>query len=221
MKQTLSKATFYLLAVIAVAWSASLSYSFLSRVLVDRHWLVPLAGLVIAELGAVAWSVVYIHQAKGTSQRSTALVMTVASLAAVSVMTAAEILTGGQTIADAPALFGPIAVWAIAALTAANVIAVVVFHLVEPENRRQMALQAAKDALFDESLARLDGKRQDVSATVSDAMAGEMMAQLLTELRQQDAGKVPIGTQSTIVDSKPVKFSMNQDGQPAPKVESK
>jgi hypothetical protein len=101
--------------VVAIGWSASLSFALLCRVLAGHHFLIILFGLV----------------------------MTAPCLVAVAAMTAGEILIGGQQITDAPALFAPVAVWAIAVLTAANVIAVVTFHLVEPGNRRAMALQEA------------------------------------------------------------------------------
>jgi len=81
-----------------------------------------------------------------------------------------------------------------------------------------MALQAEKDAIFNESLERLKGKRAAVSGRVSDAMADDMLQQLLAELSADNPGRAKSDIVSPLAGKQePVTFSVNQTGEPAPK----
>jgi hypothetical protein len=108
--------------------------------------------------------------------------MTLVDFLGVGLMVLAEILLGGQTLVSAPESLGEYAIWGIAIWTVANVGAVIAFHLLHPEARRQMALRAEMDQVFDEALKKLGTKRAQVSGQLSDQLSDDMLLQLVAEL---------------------------------------
>jgi hypothetical protein len=188
MNKTLAKAAFYFMATILLLWTGTLTYSFVSGVLPNSHWAVPLFALVVFDVGMIAWLKVFIDYAEGSGQRTVALVTCIFDFIGLGLMVLAEIFLGGQSLVAAPENLGEYAVWGIALWTVANVGAVVAFHLLNPETRKKMALRTEMDAVFDESLKRLTDKRAAISGQLSDQLANGMLRQLVAEIAA-DANK--------------------------------
>lgn len=178
MKNSIAKVAFYFVAVVLVVWTSTLTYSFVRQALPVASWFVPLFALVVFDAGMIAWLVVFIDHAAGNLQRAIAILTCVFDLIGVGLMAFAEILLGGQTLAQAPANMGEYAIWGIGVWTVVNVAAVVSFHLGDPETRKKMALQNEMDEVFDEALEKLKNKRAQQSGVLSEQLADAMMEQL-------------------------------------------
>lgn len=216
MSKTISRGVFYFVAAVLFLWTASLTYQFVAEVLPGRHWAIPLLSLVVIDLGCLAWLVIFLNHAEGSGQRAISLAMCLFDLLGIALMSGSELFLGGQTLAQIPGFLGEFALYGLALWTVVNTAAVVGYHLSSPSARLQMRLQAERDAIFNESLERLKGKRAAVSGRVSDRMADNMLAGLLAELAAGNS-QGQRGKEAT-PQEREVKFSMNQDGQPVPTI---
>lgn len=182
MSRTIARLTFYTVALVLFAWTASLTVSFLSNSLPGVFWIVPYLGLVVFDGGLVAWLIVYMHYAQGNMQRAIALILTAFDLIGVGLMVIAEILLSGQTLTAAPAALGTAAIWGVGVWTVANVIGVVLFHLGDPATRKAIAIQSAKDAIWDGAFAELEKRRVAEQARLADELSATMFAEMLAEI---------------------------------------
>jgi hypothetical protein len=182
MGKSFAKGLFYVLSVILVVWTASLTYSFVASVLPNAHWLVPVFALVVFDAGMIAWLVVFLDYARGTGQRAVALTLCIIDFLGVGLMVLAEIFLGGQTIVNPPENLGEYAVWGLGIWTVINVGGVIVFHLLHPETRKKMAIRSEMDAVFDEALGKLKTKRAGISGALSDELSEGLLTQLIAEL---------------------------------------
>jgi len=213
MSKTIARGLFYAVAIILLLWTASLTLSFVSNVLPNAQWYVPLFALVVFDAGMIAWMKVYLDYAAGTGQRAVALVTCLFDFLGVGLMAMAEIFLGGQTLVDAPAALGELAIWGIGIWTIINVGSIIAFHLLSPDARQKMAIQQETDAIFDEALKRLTEKRAGVSGQLADRMAEGMLVQLVAGLAVDGAnlpkpnGPDPVATGQA--EATPVFFADN------------
>lgn len=187
MHKSIARGLFYGVATVLVFWTASLTYTFVRTALPQVHWVVPLFALVAFDIGMLAWLKVFLDYAQGSGQRAVALVMCLVDFLGVGLMVLAEILLGGQMMVAAPENLGEYAIWGIAIWTVVNVGAIIAFHLLEPNARRNMALRSEMDLVFDEALKKLSTKRAEVSGQLSDQLSDGMLAQLVSELAAKPA----------------------------------
>lgn len=183
LARTIARFAFYGVALVLVAWTASLTYTFIANALPGMAWWVPIFGLIVFDAGMLAWLIVFLHYAEGAGQRAVAIGLTLLDLIGVGLMVISEILLGGQTWAVAPEMLGELAIWGIGVWTVLNVAGVIGFHLLSPEARVSMALQAERDAVFDAALGQLRQKRQKHGATLADQLSDDMLQGLVDGLR--------------------------------------
>ena len=212
MHKSIARGLFYGVATVLILWTASLTYSFVRTALPQVHWVVPMFALVIFDVGMLAWLKVFLDYAQGSGQRAVALIMTLVDFLGVGLMVLAEILLGGQTMVAAPENLGEYAVWGIAIWTVANVGAVIAFHLLHPEARRQMALRAEMDQVFDEALKKLGTKRAQVSGQLSDQLSDDMLMQLVAELAAKRETVIPASAPALTVTPANLEASKNHQG---------
>jgi hypothetical protein len=192
LNRTIAKFLFYAVALVLLVWTSSLTYSFLSMALPGTFWLVPLLGLVVFDVGMIAWLFVFLSHAEGAIQRAAAIILCLFNFVGVGLMTISEILLDGQTMVEAPAMLGTVAIWAIGIWTTVNVLGVLVFHLGDNKARREMALQSEKDAIFDAALDDLKTRRIAAQKALSQEMSAVMMDELTASLRaDNDRNGVP------------------------------
>ena len=192
LNRTIAKFLFYGVAIILLVWTSSLTYSFLSMALPGAFWAVPLLGLVVFDAGMIAWMFVFLSHAEGAIQRAVAIILTLWNFLGVGLMTIAEILLSGQTLTEAPAMLGTAAIWGIGIWTVVNVLGVIVFHLGDPEARKEMAIQSEKDAIFEGALNALKNRRVAAQQGLADELSGAMFAQLLSDIRaDSDKNGIP------------------------------
>lgn len=183
MTRTLAKFLFYAVAIILLVWTSSLTYSFLSMALPNVFWAVPLLGLVVFDVGMIAWLFVFLGHAEGNIQRAVAIALTMINFVGVGLMVIAEILLDGQQLVEAPEMLGTAAIWGIGIWTIMNVLGVLVFHLGDPNARKEMAMQTERDAVFEAALKDLTNRRVDMQSALSQEMGAAMMRQLVADLR--------------------------------------
>lgn len=212
MHKSIARGLFYGVATVLILWTASLTYSFVRTALPQVHWVVPMFALVIFDVGMLAWLKVFLDYAQGSGQRAVALIMTLVDFLGVGLMVLAEILLGGQTMVAAPENLGEYAVWGIAIWTVANVGAVIAFHLLHPEARRQMALRAEMDQVFDEALKKLGTKRAQVSGQLSDQLSDDMLMQLVSELAAKRETVISVPPPALAATQDDLKPSNNHQG---------
>lgn len=188
LNRTLAKFIFYAVAVVLLTWTSSLTYSFLSMALPNTFWLVPLLGLVVFDVGMLAWMFVFLSHAEGAIQRAVAITLCLFNFVGVGLMVIAEILLDGQQMVEAPAMLGTAAIWGIGIWTVVNVLGVLVFHLGDNNARREMAMQAEKDAVFEAALADLKTRRIAAQKALSQEMSAAMMDELIAALRTDSDG---------------------------------
>jgi hypothetical protein len=173
---------FGLISVVILLWTGYLTTSFLSMVLPSSFWVVPYLGLVVFDGGMIGWMFVYLYLAEGSMQRAIALGLTVFNLIGVGLMTIAEIVLGGQTLAAVPDMLGTVAIWAVGIWTFVNVAGIVAFHLSSPDARIAAAIQEEKDAVVNEALTDLSNRRTDNAKLLAAQLGGGMFKTLVTEL---------------------------------------
>lgn len=188
LNRTIAKYLFYAVAIVLFTWTASLTVSFLQSVLPNSFWAVPYLGLVIFDGGLIAWMFVFLSHAEGAIQRATALILTIVNLLGVGLMVVAEILLDGQSLTAAPESLGTIAVWAVGIWTILNVAGVVLFHIGDNNARREMAIQAEKDAVFEGALKELGKIRSANQAQLAQELSSVMFSKLVSDLHADRDG---------------------------------
>ena len=188
LKRTGSMIVFGLISVVILLWTGYLTTSFLSMVLPASFWIVPYLGLVVFDGGMIGWMFVYLYLAEGSMQRTIALYLTVFNLIGVGLMTIAEIVLGGQTLAAVPPMLGTVAIWAVGIWTFTNVAGIIAFHLSSPDARIAAAIQEEKDAVVDEALTDLSNRRQENAKILSGQMGAGMFKTMVSELSLDSDG---------------------------------
>ena len=188
LNRTIAKFLFYAVVITLLAWTSSLTYSFLSMALPGTFWLVPLLGLVVFDAGMIAWLFVFLSHAEGSIQRAVAIVLTLFNFVGVGLMVIAEILLDGQQLVEAPAMLATAAIWGVGIWTVVNVLGVLIFHLGDPSARKEMALQAAKDAIFEAALDDLNTRRVSMQKMLSQEIGQTMMDEIIADIRADRDG---------------------------------
>ena len=192
LNRTIAKFLFYAVTIVLLAWTSSLTYSFLSMALPGTFWLVPLLGLVVFDVGMISWLFVFLSHAEGAIQRAVGIILCLFNFVGVGLMTISEIMLSGQTMAAAPEMLGTIAIWGVGIWTTVNVLGVLVFHLGDPSARKEMAIQSEKDAIFEGALQALKQRRVDAQQALSRELSGVMFGELLADIRaDKDRNGVP------------------------------
>jgi hypothetical protein len=183
LNRTLAKFIFYAVAIVLLVWTSSLTYSFLAMALPNTFWAVPLLGLVVFDVGMIAWLFVFLSHAEGAIQRAVAITLTMWNFVGVGLMVIAEILLDGQQMVEAPEMLGTAAIWGIGIWTIANVLGVLVFHLGDNNARREMAMQSERDAVFDAALKNLTQQRAVIQEELARQLGTAMLDDLIREVR--------------------------------------
>lgn len=192
LNRTIAKFLFYAVAIVLLAWTSSLTVSFLSMALPNMFWMVPLLGLVVFDVGMVAWLFVFLSHAEGAIQRAVAITLTMFNFVGVGLMVIAEILLNGQQMVEAPEMLGTAAIWGVGIWTVINVLGLIIFHLGDNNARREMAIQTEKDAIFDAALSNLKSRRTQMQQQLAAELGHTMMDQLVADLhRDEDGNGVP------------------------------
>lgn len=183
---TVTKVLFYLLAAGLLVWTSSMTLAFVGNAL-PHLTIARFFALIVFDVGAVAWLLIYLYSAEGTPQRATALILSIFDLLGVGLMVFAELFTGGQTITDIPADLGAVALWSIGIWTLANLLGVFAFHLGDQETMHRIAQRGASDKIKAKALKLLEARTDEISDQVAAELARRMVGETLLSL---DAGSM-------------------------------
>lgn len=195
--KTVAKFLLYLFATVVILWTASLSVSLVKRLLPSDD-VTPYFALALFDGGALVWLLVFIAQAKGLVQRSIALMMTSLDLLGVGFMSFAELYLGGQTFAEIPPDLGKMVIWAVGGYTIANVIAIYVFHIGDPDVAQEIELRTQQDKIFAEAMKQSQSQLEANSYRLGNLISQELTRKALYGLRLLD----PDGDDGLVIDGK-------------------
>jgi hypothetical protein len=187
LAKPIAKTIFYLLAVILLVWTASLTLSFIGRALPEIA-LAKYFALAVFDVGAVAWLLVFLSSAEGIGQRVTAILATVFDLVGIGLMVAAETILGGQNYVQIPENLGAIAIWGIAVWTFVNVLAVFAFHILDVEVQKSISIKSAHDKIQAQALAQLDKRADEIAEETAQILAERMINETLLSLSVMQNG---------------------------------
>jgi len=185
MKQlagTIGKILFWVFAVLVFFWTASLSVAAL-RTILPGDPIKPYVGLVLTDVGALTWLLVFIGQAQGLPQRAISLIMFVIDLAGVILLAAFELLTGGQRLAAVPAEIGTAVIWGVIGLTLVNLAAAYFYHLAHPETWKAIEFGVLTDRLQGEALQQATRSVEAEAQKLGAILAARATAELKYNLR--------------------------------------
>lgn len=195
--KTVAKFLLYLFATVVILWTASLSVSLVKRLLPSDD-VTPYFALALFDGGALVWLLVFIAQAKGLVQRSIALMMTSLDLLGVGFMSFAELYLGGQTFAEIPPDLGKMVIWAVGGYTIANVIAIYVFHIGDPDVAQEIELRTQQDKIFAEAMKQSQSQLEANSYQLGNLISQELTRKALYGLRLLD----PEADEGLVIDGK-------------------
>lgn len=163
--------------VVAGGWlfSAYQNYELLRSVLGDDlvGTAFSVTGLVLFDIGAVAWALYFSHGARGAAQRATALVASLVCLALM--LTSAGLhLWMVQTLTAAPEWAGLAAMIAVTVALAVNGVAAYLVHVTDPGTLKEIRMRAVEDVILEESYRQLEAKGKGIAASVAEIVSDEM-----------------------------------------------
>jgi hypothetical protein len=185
MKQlagTIGKILFWVFAVAIFFWTASLSLAAL-RTILPGDPVKPYIGLVLTDIGALTWLLVFIGQAQGLPQRAISLIMFIIDLAGVVLLSAFELLTGGQTLASVPVEMGTAVIWGVIGLTLVNLAAAYFYHLAEPQTWKGIEFGVLTDRLQKEAMEQATRNVEAEAQKLGAILAARATADLKYQLR--------------------------------------
>jgi hypothetical protein len=185
MKQlagTIGKILFWIFAIAVFFWTASLSLAAL-RMILPNDPVKPFVGLVLTDIGALTWLLVFIGQAQGLAQRGVSLIMFIIDLAGVVLLSAFELLSSGQTLARVPAELGNAVIWGVIGLTLANLAAAYFYHLAEPQTWKAIEFGVLTDRLQGEALQQAQRNVEAEAQKLGAILAARATAELKYSLR--------------------------------------
>jgi hypothetical protein len=165
-------------------YSMARTFHLLSSTLPAGQEILAVIALLGFDLGLVAWLITFLKGAEGGLQRAIAALMVVVNLCAVIIGFMGDtLLTAGDNglIAALGASERQTIVVATAAMIAANIAAVVFFHMASPENMRHMAEESAKDKITAQSLKAIEQQASLLANDLAPIIAADWVANMTAD----------------------------------------
>jgi apolipoprotein N-acyltransferase len=180
-----AKIVFYVFCLVVLGWTATLTASFVQRVLPDSQ-VEPYLALAVFDGGAIAWLMTFLWGARGLGQRAVSILMLVLDLCGVALMTIAELFLGGQTFTEAPAGLGTLAVWAIGIWTFMNLAAAYAYHVLDPKAHEEITIGVAQDKVRESGIRQLEANLDALGAELAAEIGEELKVKALRQLGLRD-----------------------------------
>lgn len=180
MKKAIALLLVGLVGLGLMGYSASRTLALLQMVLPAGQKDLGVLGLLAFDGGLVCWSLTFMWGARGSWQRGISFVMIVVCLAGSIIGFAGDTLLNAQSsgmISNITQEASFSILIATVGIIAANIAAVVFFHILSPENQKQMAEEAARDKIEEATIKRM--------ATDADNIAGEVVPSLSEAWKKQ------------------------------------
>lgn len=130
-----------------------------------------IAGLLLFDIGAVAWLVIFVSASRGAMQRSIAILTFIYDLLGTIGMASSEAIMGGQHMVAVPIWLTQGVVYLFIASTAINLISVYCHHITAPHITENVRLQAQQDKLRSAAIDTAEQKLDDMSEQLANRLA--------------------------------------------------
>lgn len=189
MSKTIARGVFYALALGVWIWMMTNTLGITQMIFpADGEFLgamLPYMALVMFDVGAVAWLLVFLRHSEGVAQRSIAVIVSFISLLGAIFLSIAHLYLGGQTLASIPSEMGTWVLWAIGGMTLVHGIAIWASHIVNPDEMREIKTQSMLDNAKELALTRTEALLNQRLDGIAEAMSHEYANNIETELRRQ------------------------------------
>lgn len=128
-------------------------------------------GLILFDVGAFAWLVIFAYASRGAMQRSIALLLFIFCVAGAVMMAGADAMMSGQNFVEIPQWLGEAVVYVFIAATAVNLGAVYAHHLNSPDLTTQIRMQAQEDRLIQLALDKADAELEKSSHELAERIS--------------------------------------------------
>ena len=201
MGKTIARGVFYALALGVWVWMMANTLGIARMVFPPGGDgflgdMLPYMALVMFDVGAVAWLLVFLRHAEGIVQRSIAVIVSFISLVGGIFLSVAHLYLGGQALTSIPAEMGTWVLWAIGGMTLVHGIAIWASHIADPEEMRRIKTQSMLDNGKAMALDRAEAKLNERMDMIADSMSIEYAKNIETELRRYAGIGVPLSIPS-------------------------
>jgi len=179
MKAKLAQFTVSALGLALLMYSATRSLDLINYTLPPAQHLTGYAALAALDAGVLAWLFAYQQAARGQLQRAIAIGLVIVDLVGVVTAFATDtLLRAGERglVATLDPNTVQLVIIVVAGVIAANISAVVTWHLADPESRRLAAQREAQDAIDERATAAI---AQAAPGLANELAAGRAAAWLL------------------------------------------
>ncbi|WKZ34861.1 MAG: hypothetical protein QY332_14675 [Anaerolineales bacterium] len=165
---------FYVISGSLVIYAAARSLDFITATLTADQQVIGYLGLAATSGGMIAWLMLFMFKAEGIGQKVTAGIMTVLDmLGEFGLFTMDTLYQSGQAgmIENLTADEIRLVVLALSALIAVNILATVIFHLLEPDNIKRMRESFVRDQLEAKALKEIEQRGEEIAARLAPQIA--------------------------------------------------
>lgn len=165
---------FYVISGALLIYAASRSLDFISATLPPNQRVIGFLGLAATSGGMVAWLMIFMYKAEGVGQKVTAGIMTMLDMVGefglftmdTLYQTGKAGMTNGLTADETRNV-----VLALSALIAVNILATILFHLIEPENLKRMRESSVRDQLEADALKEIEKRGDEIARRLAPQIA--------------------------------------------------
>jgi hypothetical protein len=185
---------FYCISGALLIYAASRSLDFITATLPPSQQVIGFLGLAATSGGMISWLLVFLYKSEGMGQKITAALLTAIDLIGEVTLFSMDTLyrTGESgTIAQLTADEIRTVVLGLSALIAVNILATIVYHLVDPDNSRRMREGFVRDQLEAKALEAIEKRGDDITRRLAPTLANQWAEEF--EARFSDVKALGIG----------------------------
>lgn len=149
-------------------------------------------GLILFDIGAFTWLVIFAYASRGAMQRAIALLLFLFCVAGAVVMAGADAMMSGQAFVEIPQWLGQAVVYLFIVATAVNLLAIYMHHLNSPDLSTQIRMQSQEDNLIKLALDQADSELESQRHELAKRLAERYTQSALVSLNLSRPGDVVI-----------------------------
>ncbi|MDX9690749.1 MAG: hypothetical protein RBT70_09900 [Alphaproteobacteria bacterium] len=194
---------FYVISGALLIYAASRSLDFITATLPADQQIIGYLGLAATSGGMIAWLMIFMYKAEGIGQKLTAGIMTALDmLGEFALFTMDTLYHAGESGMTAQLTQDEIrnVVLGLSALIAINILATIIFHLLDPENIKRMRESFVRDRLESDALKEIEKRGEEIAQRLAPQIAEQWAAEFearFADMRSLGLGKTdqtPTGT---------------------------
>jgi hypothetical protein len=167
----------FIFAALVIGYTATLTYLLAGR-LVPGNLLLQLMTVALFDGAALVWFIMFITQAKGTTQWAMSLIGWVVGLIGAVIMVAGELILGQSLVAfNDPTRLGWVLITTVIIACVVHVTLVYLFHLADPtvRNRIEIAQKISEkvERAYNDARKEIDRKQDALTAGLTDSIFAE------------------------------------------------